>query len=222
MLYTNRSRARKLALWPLAMMACWPATALRAGTAECNGTHTAVRSTDRMVTELVGEGYARSATFRRLVDGISATNALVYVEPGSCAYGHLNACLVAFIAATSRGRYLRIILTRPYLLDRNRLIALVGHELQHALEVAERSDVVDVEGMIEMYRRIGFPMKDRFGYRQGYETSAARAAGDAVFDELTAPPTSEFPSATFVPPRVGPANRPRTHGNTKGLVSGGS
>ena len=94
----------------------------------------------------------------------------------------LKACLLPFLARTDNVRYLRIVLTQPLNLgDRNWLIALIGHELQHALEVAERPDIVDVTGMLELARRIGFPLKGR----PGYETSAARAAGDAVLDELT-------------------------------------
>jgi hypothetical protein len=184
MLYTNRSRPGKLALCVLLVVhARSPVEALRANAVTQNTLPSAVRSGDRMLNELVAEGYTRSITFRRLVDGISATDALVYVEAGICSFGHLNACLLPFVAATGKGRYLRVILTQPLnLRNRNRLIALVGHELQHVLEVAERPEIVDVTGMMELGKRIGFPMKGR----SGYETSAARAAGDAVFDELEA------------------------------------
>ena len=86
-------------------------------------------------------------------------------------------------AVTDEGRYLRIALTPPLnLRNRNRLIAPIGHELQHALEVAERPEVIDLAGMIEMSRRIGFPVESRLGY----DTSAARAAGSAVLDEVQA------------------------------------
>ena len=141
----------------------------------------AIRSSDRALNDLLADGYARSATFQGLVDAISMTNTLVYVEAGICAFGHLRACLLPFMATTDKARYLRIVLTRP--LDaakKDRLIALIGHELQHALEVAERPEVIDVTSMIAMSRRIGFPLKGR----AGYETSAARAAGTAIFEEL--------------------------------------
>jgi hypothetical protein len=120
-------------------------------------------------------------TFRDLVDGIGKTDAIVYVEAGVCAFGHLDGCLLPSIAATASSRYLRIALTQPLRLrSRNRLIALIGHELQHALEVAERPDIIDVTSMTEMFRRIGFPLKGR----SGYETSAARAAGAAVLRDM--------------------------------------
>lgn len=143
----------------------------------------AVRSGDRLLNGLLAEGYARSTTFRGLVDGISQTDALVYVEAGVCAFGHLDACLASYMAASGGRRYLRIVLTEPlHVRSRDRLIALIGHELQHALEVAERPDVLDVTSMTRMFRRIGFPLEGR----SGFETSAARAAGAAVLNDLEA------------------------------------
>jgi hypothetical protein len=105
----------------------------------------------------------------------------VYVEPGFCAFGHLNGCLLPFIALSAEGRYLRVVVTP----DKNRkgrdqLIALIGHELQHALEVLQQPEIIDVTTMLAWYNRVGSPLKDR----TGYETSAARAAGDSVFTEL--------------------------------------
>jgi hypothetical protein len=140
-----------------------------------------IRSSDRALNELLADGYARSTTFQRLVDAISVTNTIVYIKAGICAFGQVIACLLPFMATTDTARYLRIILTQPLdLAKKDRLIALIGHELQHALEVAERSEVIDVTSMIAMSRRIGFPLKGR----PGYETSAARAAGNAIFEEL--------------------------------------
>jgi hypothetical protein len=148
---------------------------------DCPEMPAAVRSSDPILSALLKEGYDRSSTFQRLVNGISVTTTLVYVERGICAFGHLKACLVPFVAATDKGRYLRVVLTQPLdFRSRHRLIALIGHELQHALEVAERPAVVDVTGMIELCRQIGFPLKGR----PGCETSEARAAGSAVLDEL--------------------------------------
>jgi hypothetical protein len=164
----------------------------------------AVRSTDPALEDLLTRGYACSKTFHRLADAIGETNTVVYVESGACAFGHLNGCLLPFMAATSKVRYLRIIVTRSTRHgNQDQLIALIGHELQHALEVAETPDVVDVDGMIDLYRRIGFPLKGR----SGYETSAARAAGSMVFDELQAvgKPVS---LSSF----VGPTGRPGRSG----------
>jgi hypothetical protein len=181
MLYTNRSRTGKLAVClPLAIVVGSP-IASPAGGQAAGQTSTAVRSSERLLNDLVAEGIARSATFHRLVEAIAKTNTVVYIERGVCAFGHVRACLLPFMAATRNVRYLRVVLTEPLnLRDRNRLIARVGHELQHALEVAERPDVVDVTDMAALFRHSGVPL----GRRLGYEPSAARAAGDAVLDEL--------------------------------------
>ena len=57
-------------------------------------------------------------------------------------------------------------------------LALIGHELQRALEVIQHRDVVDVN---TMHRRSGTTPVGL----TGYETSAARGAGDAALDELS-------------------------------------
>jgi hypothetical protein len=131
------------------------------------------------VLELLEEGRHRSATFAKVVAGIEQSRGIVYVEFGYCAFGHLNGCLLPFIARAEGERYLRIVVSP----DRNQrthdqLLALVAHELQHALEVIEHEEVVDAPTMQEMFRKIGAPV------RHGYETPAARATGDKVLAEL--------------------------------------
>jgi hypothetical protein len=141
-----------------------------------------VRSSDPAITALLNEGRERSASFHRLVDAIDKSSGIVYVEFGYCAFGHLNGCMLPFIAPAQGDRYLRVIVTP----DKSRathdqLLALIGHELRHALEVIEHPEVVDLATMDAMYRKIGTPIT---GSQRGYETSAARAAGAAVLNEL--------------------------------------
>jgi hypothetical protein len=133
---------------------------------------------------LVREGTERSATFRALVDTVDHSNGIVYVEFGYCAFGRLNGCLLPFIASSHGDRYLRVAVTP----DRNRrshdqLLALIAHELRHALEVIEHHEVVDAATLEAMYHRTGTAIA---GANRGYETSAARAASDSVLAELTA------------------------------------
>src|SRR3954462_8026247 len=83
-----------------------------------------------------------------------------------------------FIATSEHARYLRILVTP----DRTRqshdqLLALVAHEMQHAREVLQHAEVLDLSAMQLLYRKIGTPIT---GPQGGFETSAARAAGDAV------------------------------------------
>jgi hypothetical protein len=64
----------------------------------------------------------------------------------------------------------------------DQLLALIAHELHHALEVIEHPEVTNISMMEAMYRRIGTPLTGM----TGYETSAARAGGAAVLAELLA------------------------------------
>src|SRR5262249_9154748 len=133
---------------------------------------------------LIAQGAARSATFCALVAIINASHDIVYVEYGYCRFGRVNGCLLPYIASSGAERYLRVLVTP----DKNRLshdrrLAILAHQLQHAIEVIEHPEVVDLTTMERMFRRIGTPQGDGM---TGYETSAARAAGDAVLAELLA------------------------------------
>jgi len=144
-----------------------------------------VRSTDPVIVELLKEGGERSKTFRALLDTIGKSRVFVYVESGYCAFGHLNGCLLSYIASSHGDRYLRILVS----LDKSRrshdqLIAVIGHELRHSVEVIEHEGIVDAATLEALYRRIGTPLG---GSLRGYETSAARAAEDAVLSELSTP-----------------------------------
>jgi hypothetical protein len=189
MVYTNRAcdnKRRRRAAVEIAILSavivCTAAPQASVSTAE----PTRVRSTDAGILALVREGTERSATLRTLVDTIGRSNGIVYIEFGYCAFGHLNGCLLPYIAPAHGDRYLRIIVTP----DKNRrshdqLLALISHELRHALEVIEHLEILDVPTMEALYRRIGTP---ETGGLTGYETSAARAAGDATLSELLATP----------------------------------
>ena len=113
-----------------------------------------VRSSATELQALLREGADRSATFSALVDSVERSNGIVYVEFGYCAFGHLNACVLPLIASPHGDRYLRILVTP----DKNRrshdqLLALIAHELRHALEVFDAPEVVDVDTMNALYRR---------------------------------------------------------------------
>jgi hypothetical protein len=180
MLYTNRRDPGKpgTRLFVLALWASFVTSGVASGAPY---DPLPARSTDAGINALLAEGYARSTTFHGLVQALETSGTIVYVEYGICAFGHLDGCLLPFVADTGKRRYLRVVLTaRPGHTDREHLLALIGHELQHALEVADHPEVTDVQGMLNMYRRIGFPLRGR----SGYETSAARAAERAVLSEL--------------------------------------
>ena len=58
-------------------------------------------------------------------------------------------------------------------------ISIVGHELQHAIEVAEHEGVRDAKSLAELYQRIGVAAR-----RGRFDTIAAQATGLRVRAEL--------------------------------------
>src|SRR5262249_33677373 len=180
MVYTNvlcsRKRFIRLAL-PTALASISMLPASTALTLDATG----VRSTNDPVSTLIKEGAARSASFQRLLERVDELNGIVYVEFGHCAFGHLNGCLLPFVVPTTGVRYLRIVVTPDRTrVDHDGLIALLAHELQHALEVLTHPEVVDLDSMLALYARIGRPLSGR----SGYETSESDTVQDSVASEL--------------------------------------
>ncbi len=183
MLYTKRAHQNKQRgrgrVAGLLMLACLPSHAVIAQPAEDRR----VRSANPVLLDSLSEGAERSATFAALVEAIGASNGIVYVEFGYCTFGHVNGCLLPFIAASAHTRYLRILVTPDKTRQsHDQLLALVAHEMQHAWEVLQHADIVELSAMRLLYRKIGTPIA---GPQEGSETSAARAIGDAVLSELS-------------------------------------
>jgi hypothetical protein len=143
-----------------------------------------VRSTDARILQRLHEGRSRSATFKGLVDQLEGTNTIVYVERGICAFGHVKACLPHSITVVGDIRFLRIIVDAGQ--DGAQELALIGHELQHALEIARAPNIRSADDITGLFRRIGRSPHCPQGTPECYETSAALAAGDAVLREVLA------------------------------------
>ena len=135
-----------------------------------------VRATDPRVQALLLEGVQRSGTFRALLTALNRTDVIVYVERLMTLpkLGRLT-----IVPLGGQQRYLRIHI-RADLSSRD-AIALIGHEMQHALEVAGHAEVKDSGGMIKLYERIGHPS----GGEHVYDTIAAQDTGRQVRRELT-------------------------------------
>jgi hypothetical protein len=135
-----------------------------------------VRPADKAIAEAIAKGMRRSGTFAHLVLALNKSDVIVYIESGRLMPTSIVGRLL--LAAGPEGtRYLRIQVSgHP---GSNDMVALVGHELRHALEVAE-SDVRDEPGLIALYERIGHPST---GIHQ-YDTLAAQDTGRRVKAEL--------------------------------------
>lgn len=137
-----------------------------------------VRSTDRYIIELLHQGVARSRTFAELVTALNATDVIVYIERVPTLPTTLAGRLLLLPIAGNQ-RYLRIQVRGA--LSPIELIALIGHELRHALEIAEHPSVRDESAMLTLYQRIGHPSA---GALHTFDTHAAQTAGRRVRMEL--------------------------------------
>jgi hypothetical protein len=138
-----------------------------------------VRSNNATILALVEKGEIRSETFRNLLGAMDATDVIVYVEPQSKLRG-LGGYLAHHMTATGQLRYLRAIVKFPDADDH--FTALVAHELQHAKEVADASDVRDDEGLRRFFERSGHTFD--CGERECYETQDATNVERVVLSEF--------------------------------------
>ena len=121
------------------------------------------------IADAIAQGVERSPTFRRLVESIDATDGLVYVAEGECGHS-ARACLEGSIVIAGRNRVLRIFVN-PRRAPGCQLVEVIGHELQHAMEVLSNPTVRSGAAMFNLFDRIG-----KTGFAR-FETSAALRTG---------------------------------------------
>lgn len=134
-----------------------------------------VRCLDPEATRVFKEALATSPTVTRMVERLQDTDLIVVIE--AAPLEKVTRGQVRIVAAVAGVRYLRIRLTIPLL--PTIATSVLGHELQHALEIAAMPEVCDEVSLWYAYRRIGFATRAG-GY---FETEAALATGERVADE---------------------------------------
>jgi hypothetical protein len=133
------------------------------------------------MASVIQQAGERSATFRRMVETINASDNYVYIDEGKCLDIDMRACLVnVTVGGPYRFMFVHVA-TRKADWD---LMGSIGHELQHAIEVIDNPFVTSVLTMRSLYLRIG--KQGLLSTRNSYETRAAVAAGIAVRDEVRA------------------------------------
>lgn len=151
-------------------------TAAAAGAGEVGAPDSRVRASSAASHQLLVRAAARAETVARLIADLEATDVVVIVELRPLPNG-VNG-MVRVAAASPSIRYLRLTLAVPN--DERHLIASLGHELRHAIEIAKMPDVLDDISLAEAYRRIGRARRGG-GF---FETDAALETGRAVAREL--------------------------------------
>lgn len=161
----------------LVFVACGPPGAVHA---ESTPDRPSLRLADAPMRQLVQAGREQSPSFRALVDRLEATDVVVYVQ---CARlrSHLGGEL-AFVSVAAGIRYV-IVRIAPHLTT-DRTIAILGHELQHALEIAERPEIVDSRTLALAYAKFGITRRAAHA-RVDFDTEAAIGTGNAIWREVT-------------------------------------
>jgi hypothetical protein len=134
-----------------------------------------VRSSSSAIKALIVQASEQSATFRSMVETIDASDSLVYVEEGTCGRG-VRACFSGItIADSHRFLWVKVDIRKA---DWD-LMASIGHELRHLIEVLDAPEVTTWAAMFIFYTRQGL-----IGTAGAFETVAAVRAGEAVRAEL--------------------------------------
>ena len=156
-----------------------------------------IRTTDRRLIRLLHDGMRASNTFRRMVHRLRQSDVVVYLECGGSDDRSTDGRLT-FVSAAGGVRYVHIRVAR--LASADVQIALIGHELRHAVEVADAPTVVDDKSLAREYERIGF-LNARHLAGTSYDSDAAVEAGYQVLRDLTGrlggpSPTPNLPLST--------------------------
>src|SRR4051812_33538716 len=109
-----------------------------------------VRSTNPVIAAALQEAEVRSETFRNLVRTIEGTDGIVYVEKGQCRRG-VHACLSLSVVSGGGHRLLRVLVDSVG--DAVELMATIGHELRHALELLAEPSVKTMVAAYNYYAR---------------------------------------------------------------------
>ena len=135
-----------------------------------------VRSTNPRTQAWIQAGAEGSPTFRELLNRLSDSDLIVYVETVDRLTGVYGQTY--FVMAAASVRYVRIEVVPVGNLTE--MIALIGHELQHAVEIAGAPSVRDRQSLARFYLR----MAENSNAGGRYDSAEARLMEDRVKREL--------------------------------------
>ena len=140
-----------------------------------------IRSADAQLMQLIDQGLLHSTTLRRLQAHLADSPVIIYLSRVTLPRGLWGRTRI--IGFGDAWRFLSVeIDDHINVLDQ---LATIGHELQHATEIADAGDVVDAGSLAALYRRIGRESIDHDLTKDSFETDEARDAGHRVRAELS-------------------------------------
>jgi hypothetical protein len=147
-----------------------------------------VRTTDSKIHALIAAGISGSVTFRGLIATLNESDVIVYIVPkarikstyAAVSRHKLGGYFAHHIVLRGQFRYVRIAVEIAG--AEHRLISLLAHELQHAVEVAQAPDARDAEDVELLFRRLALSFG--CGVSNCFETKAAGDIQYVVREEL--------------------------------------
>lgn len=167
----------------LALACAFAATASLIASAPSLDPSTRVRPTHSLASRLIEDGTTRSPTFRRLVSRLQRSDVIVYVSVRLDMRPSLGGSL-RFLGNSTTDRFVLVTLNGQN--SRQMLVALLGHELQHAVEVADAPDVRNESALADLYRRIGVRRAI-----ESWDSLAAQQVGQTVRAEIMQRPAED-------------------------------
>lgn len=142
-----------------------------------------LRTADRRVRALIAQGIAGSPTFRALTSRLEQSDVVVYVECGRRDRREPGGGRLIFVSSAGGFRY--VVVRLGWLSSPAQQIAMLAHELQHAVEIADTPAIVDPQSMADAYRRMAGAREVARAGRTAFDTRAANTAGEQVLRELS-------------------------------------
>jgi len=140
-----------------------------------------IRASDDELIGLLEEGIKRSPTFKGLVDRLAKSDVILYVRPDVTAKN--NVMKMTFLAAKGGYRYLVIRVAAGRSKDQQ--LATLGHEMQHAVTIADASSVVDSASLRREFERVGKLTQPSVGDDFFFDSPAAEEVRRRILAEIS-------------------------------------
>jgi hypothetical protein len=147
-----------------------------------DGRYQRLRTIDARLRQMIDDGMLTSGSFRALVERLEQSDVVVYVQCEGVTQTRVAGRLT-FVSTAGGLRYVLVRLAR--LNSRPQQIAILAHELQHAIEIADSPSIVDGESLAREYYRFGHVNRvSQNGVT--FDTIAAVEMGERVLGEIIA------------------------------------
>ena len=142
-----------------------------------------IRASDEELVALLEEGMRRSQTFKGIVDRLAKSDVILYVRPDVTAKNNAPTRLT-FLAAKGGYRYLVIRVASGR--SKEQQLATLGHEMQHAVVIADAASVVDSQSLKREFERVGKLTQPSIGDDFFFESPVAEDVKRRILSEVTA------------------------------------